>query len=88
MLKILIGFLTGVAVGVAAALLMSPSSGEELRHHLHDVAEADRERMRVEYQRGMDQLHSRMDMMSNDISTALHPSENDEADNGEEMAAA
>jgi gas vesicle protein len=64
MLKVLISFLVGAAVGAAAALMLAPSSGEELRQHMHDVADADRERMRVEYQKGMDELHSRMDKLS------------------------
>ena len=64
MLKVLISFFVGAAVGAAAALMLAPSSGEELRQQLHDVADADRERMRVEYQRGMEDLHSRMDKMS------------------------
>ena len=71
MLKVLISFFVGAAVGAAAALLLAPSSGEELRHNLHDVAEADRERMRSEYQRGMDDLHQRMDKMSTDVSSAV-----------------
>lgn len=71
MLKVLISFIVGAAVGAAAALLFAPSSGEDLRHHLHDVAEADRERMRSEYQRGMDELHTRVDKMSTDVGSAF-----------------
>lgn len=71
MLKVLISFTVGAAVGAAAALLLAPSSGEELRSHLYDVAEADRERMRAEYQRGMEDLQQRMDKMSADISSAI-----------------
>lgn len=72
MLKVLISFLVGAAAGAAAALLLAPSSGEDLRHHLHDTAEADRERMRSEYQRGMDDLHKRMDKMSSNVSAKLN----------------
>ena len=72
MLKVLISFFVGAAVGAAAALMLAPSSGEELRQHMHEVADADRERMRVEYQRGMEDLHSRMDKMSSDVSSAIH----------------
>ena len=71
MLKVLISFFAGAAVGAAAALLLAPSSGDELRHHLHDMAEADRERMRADYQKGMDDLHVRMDSMSTGIGAAL-----------------
>ena len=70
MVKVLIGFLVGVAVGVAGALLLAPSSGEELRNQMHDYADTDMERMRAEYRRGMDSLHSRVDKMSKDMDTA------------------
>ena len=39
---------------------------------MHEVADADRERMRVEYQKGMEELHSRVDKMSSSASSALH----------------
>ena len=68
MLKVLISFFVGAAVGAAAALMLAPSSGEELRQHMHEVADADRERMRGEYQKGMNDLHSRMDH----VSAAVH----------------
>ena len=86
MLKVVIGFFVGAAVGAAAALLLAPSSGEELRHHLQDVAEADRERMRTEYQRGMEELQARMDKMSSDINTAVHRSKEEAADGVAEAA--
>ena len=67
MLKVLISFLFGAAVGAAAALLLAPSSGEELRQQMIKVADADRERMRVEYQKGMEELHTRLDKMSSAV---------------------
>jgi len=67
MVKVLISFIVGAAVGAAAALMLAPSSGEDLRQHLHEVADADRERMRVEYQKGMEDLHSRVDKMSSSL---------------------
>jgi gas vesicle protein len=79
MLKVLISFSVGAAVGAAAALLLAPSSGEELRNHLYDIAEADRERMRAEYQRGMEDLQLRMDKMSTDISSAIQKGKGDAA---------
>ena len=75
MLKVLISFLLGAAVGAAAALLLAPSSGEELRQQMYESANADRERMRVEYQKGMDDLHTRMDKMS----SAVHKNKEQEA---------
>jgi gas vesicle protein len=68
MLKVLISFLFGAAVGAAVALLLAPSSGEELRQQMNKVADADRERMRVEYQKGMEELHTRLDKMSSAVS--------------------
>ena len=66
MLKVLISFFVGAAVGAAAALLLAPSSGEELRHQAQDYANADMERMRTQYQKGMDDLHARMDKLYKD----------------------
>ena len=80
MLKVLISFIVGATVGAAAALLLAPSSGEDLRHHLHDVAEADRERMRSEYQKGMGELQSRVDKMSTDIGSAIHKDKGEKAE--------
>lgn len=71
MLKVLISFFVGTAVGAAAALLLAPSSGEDLRQHLYDVAEADRERMRAEYQKGMQELQSRLDQISTEVGEAF-----------------
>ncbi len=70
-MKVLIGFIVGVAVGVAAALLMAPASGEDLRQQMADHATADMRRMRDEYRRGMDDLQARMDKMSTDFSATL-----------------
>ncbi len=77
MLKVLISFFAGTAVGAAVALLLAPSSGEDLRQHLYDVAEADRERMRTEYQKGMEELQSRIDQISSEVGSAFQ--------NGEEV---
>lgn len=71
MVKVLVGFIVGVAVGAAAALLMAPSSGEELRQQMHDHADADMQRMRAEYYRGMDDLQARMDKMSSQVSETV-----------------
>jgi len=78
MLKVMISFLVGAAVGAAAALLMAPSSGEELRAHMHEVADADRQRMRAEYQQGMDDLRSRMDKMSSDVDSSFDNNQEEE----------
>ena len=75
MLKVLISFFVGTAVGAAAALLLAPSSGEDLRQHLYDVAEADRERMRAEYQKGMQELQSRVDQISSEVGSAFQTDE-------------
>jgi len=71
MLKVLISFFVGAAAGAAAALLLAPSSGEDLRNHLQEVAEADRERMRAEYQRSMEDLQTRIDKMSEDFTATI-----------------
>lgn len=70
MIKVLVGFIVGVAVGAAAALLLAPSSGEDLRQQMQDRADADMQRMRAEYRRGMDSLQDRMDQMSKEMDIA------------------
>ena len=37
----------------------------------YDVAEADRERMRAEYQKGMQELQSRLDQISTEVGEAF-----------------
>jgi gas vesicle protein len=39
-MRVLVGFLGGVAAGAIAALLLAPKSGAELRGHLADRASA------------------------------------------------
>lgn len=67
MMKVLVGFIIGVMVGIAAALLMAPSSGEDLRQQMSDQATVDLRRMRDEYRRGMEDLQARMDRMLSDL---------------------
>ena len=67
MVKVLVGFVIGVTVGIAAALLMAPSSGEDYRQQMRDQAAADMRHMRDQYRRGMDDLQARMDTMLTDF---------------------
>jgi gas vesicle protein len=85
MVKVIVGFLAGVAVGVAAALLLAPSSGEDLRQQMQDYADADMQRMRAEYRRGMDSLQARMDKMSKEVDAVAEV--NDEAEEMVDAAA-
>ena len=63
MTKVLLGFLLGIGVGAAAALLYAPATGQDLRGQLHTQADADYQRLRAELQKGMGEMHSRLDQI-------------------------
>jgi gas vesicle protein len=70
-MKEVIAFLVGAAVGAAAALLLAPKSGEELRMQLRDEARTDRERLRREYAQAVDEVQGRLDKVHADVQATL-----------------
>ena len=66
-LKYGLSFLFGVAFGVAVGLLYAPSSGEDLRANIKTQADTQYARFQDEYQKGLQQVQSRMDKLSNDL---------------------
>ena len=62
-----LGTLFGALIGGAVALLFAPSSGEELRANIKTQADTQVVRLQDEYQKGLQQVQSRMDKMSSDL---------------------
>ncbi len=66
-MKYALSFLLGAVVGAAVALLMAPSSGEELRANIKTQADTQYARLQDEYQKGMQEMQTRMDKISSDM---------------------
>jgi gas vesicle protein len=62
-----LGTLFGALIGGAVALLFAPSSGEELRANIKTQADTQVARLQDQYQKGMTELQTRVDKMSNDL---------------------
>lgn len=68
-MKYVVSFFMGALVGAAVALLYAPASGEELRANIKTQADTQYARLQDEWQKGMQELHDRMDKMSGDLQT-------------------
>ena len=62
-----LSFLLGAVVGAAVALLFAPSSGEELRANIKTQADTQYARLQDDYQKGLQEIHARLDKMSSDL---------------------
>lgn len=60
-------FVAGITVGVIAALLAAPYSGEETRRYLRDRVDEGRERAEDMLERGKDFVGSQRDSISNTV---------------------
>lgn len=60
-------FVAGITVGVIAALLVAPYSGEETRQYLRDRVDEGRERAEDMLERGKDFVGSQRDSISNTV---------------------
>lgn len=60
-------FIAGISVGVIAALLVAPYSGEETRQYLRDRVDEGRERAEDMLERGKDFVGSQRDSISNTV---------------------
>ena len=74
-MKYIIGFLTGALVGAGVALLLAPSSGEELRTNIKTRANDEYAKLQDEFQKGMQEIRTRMDKMSSDVKGAAGQTE-------------
>jgi gas vesicle protein len=66
-MKYVIGFLLGAGIGAAVALLFAPFSGDELRTNIKTQANTQYARLQDEWQKGMQEMQTRMDKISNDL---------------------
>jgi len=66
-IKYALSFLLGAAMGAAVALLFAPSSGEELRTNIKTQADTQYARLQADYNKGMQEMHDRLDKISSDL---------------------
>lgn len=66
-MKYSIAFLVGAAFGALVALMFAPSSGEELRANIKTQADTQYARLKDDWQKGMSEIHSRMDNINSDL---------------------
>lgn len=66
-MKYAASFIMGALVGAVVALLFAPSSGEELRSNIKSQADAQYARLQDEWQKGMQEIKTRMDKLSGDL---------------------
>lgn len=65
----IIGTLIGALIGGGIALLFAPSSGKELRSNIKTQANAQYARLQDEYQKGIQQMESRIDEVGDQLQT-------------------
>lgn len=63
-MKFLWGFMTGLVVGVVAALLLAPTSGEEMRVKIHTESDAQLKKFQEGVDKGKQSLQARMEQVS------------------------
>lgn len=66
-MKYALSFLLGTAMGAAVALLFAPSSGEELRTNIKTQADTQYARLQADYNKGMQEMHDRLDKISSEL---------------------
>jgi len=66
-MKYVMGFLFGAVFGAAVAFLYAPSTGEELRANIKTQADTQYAKLQDDWQKGMQELHDRMNKMSGDL---------------------
>lgn len=69
-MKALFGFVLGAVAGAAAALLLAPTSGEELREKLRTEADENMEKINAQWQKGMQDMKAHLDHTQVDLKTA------------------
>jgi len=79
----ILSFILGAIVGAVVALLYAPQSGEELRTHLRQEAQVERQRLQAQYEKGMQDLHERVDKVTADIQSLAEKSEDEDEQTAE-----
>ena len=68
-MKNIMSFLLGAMVGAVVALLYAPSTGEEMRSNIKTQVDTQYAKLQDEWQKGMQEMQARLDMMSSDLQT-------------------
>jgi len=68
-MKYVLSFLLGAVMGAAVALLIAPSSGEEMRANIKTQADSEYARLQDDYQKGLQEIHTRLDKLSSELQT-------------------
>ena len=79
-MKYFVSFLSGALVGAIAALLMAPSSGEELRAQIGERAEAELKRAETEWNRALTELNVKLEDVRQELTTLAQRSEAPDAE--------
>jgi gas vesicle protein len=74
-MKYFVSFLSGALVGAIVALLMAPSSGEELRAQIGERAEAELKRAETEWNRALTELNVKLEDVRHEVHTLIQRSE-------------
>jgi gas vesicle protein len=69
--SVLLGFLAGVGVGAAVALLFAPQSGEDTREWIGDTVEDEAYRLRRKARRSLDQVQDALEKGEQTVSKVL-----------------
>jgi gas vesicle protein len=68
---VLIGFLAGLGVGAALALLFAPQSGEDTREWIGDTVEGEAYRLRRKAKRSLDQVQDALEKGEQTVAKVL-----------------
>jgi gas vesicle protein len=74
-MKYFVSFLSGALVGAIVALLMAPSSGEELRAQIGERAEVELKRAETEWKRALTELNLKLEDVRHEVNTLVQRSE-------------
>jgi gas vesicle protein len=78
-MKYVLTLLLGAVIGAVTALLLAPSSGEELRTSIKTQADTQYAKLQEEWQRGTQEMQTRIDKLSSDLQAlSSHSKEADE----------
>ena len=69
--RVLLGFLAGLGVGAAVALLFAPQSGEDTREWIADTVEDEAYRLRRKARRSLDQVQDALEKGEQTVAKVL-----------------